>query len=73
MTNLEHARRRQGLTQTAAAARSSLNQCQVSAIERGRMIPTSEQRERLARALRIPAESLLDEVEERDSAEVGAG
>jgi ribosome-binding protein aMBF1 (putative translation factor) len=55
-------RRRRGWTQTQLAAKARLSTSDVSRIETGRMRPYPVQAERLARALNLRVESLLDEV-----------
>jgi ribosome-binding protein aMBF1 (putative translation factor) len=59
-------RRRRGWTQTQLAAKARLSASDVSRIETGRMRPYNVQAERLARALNLRVESLLDEVPETD-------
>jgi transcriptional regulator with XRE-family HTH domain len=56
---IRQARRQRGLTQTQAAALAGLHQSQLSMIERGRLIPSVSQAERLGRVLGIPADRLL--------------
>jgi transcriptional regulator with XRE-family HTH domain len=57
----ERLERRWSQAQLAAVAR--LTQPAVALVENGRLIPTPDQRERLARALDVPTEVLLQPVE----------
>lgn len=63
MTRLEHERRRRGWSQTQLAAFAAMHQPEISYIERGRMVLSEPQAERLARVVGVPPERLLDEVE----------
>ena len=62
MTRLELERRRRRWNQTALAYHSQTTQGEISRIERRQLIPTHTYAERLARALGVPEDDLLDEV-----------
>ncbi len=62
MTRIEFERRRRGWNQTALAYHARLGQCDVSRIERRMLILTPRIAERLAGALGLNPDSLLDEV-----------
>ena len=62
MTRIEYERRIRRWNQTALAYRSRLSQADISLIERRRLIPTPAVVERIARALKVDAAILLDEV-----------
>jgi ribosome-binding protein aMBF1 (putative translation factor) len=62
MTRLERERRRLGWNQTVLAYHARTTQCDVSRIERRQLIPTPTYAERLAAALRLNVDELLDEV-----------
>lgn len=51
-----------GLSQAQLGDRAELNASEICLIERGRLIPRSDQLKRLAKALGLPAERLLDHV-----------
>lgn len=60
MLRSEFERRRQGLTQHALAARSGVPQTYISLLERGRLVPTETELDRLARVLDVsPSRALL--------------
>jgi len=59
MRHIEFARRRKHWSQQQLAALVRLTQSNISAIERGVLLPTPEERERLARALDVDPASLL--------------
>lgn len=64
MTRLKHARRQRGHSQHRLARQTGLTQPALSLIERGILIPTPQQLERLADALDVPPADLLKEVVE---------
>jgi transcriptional regulator with XRE-family HTH domain len=61
MTVLEFARRRKRWSQRELGDLVGINQTYISQFERG-LVPGADQRERLARVLDVPADSLLDPV-----------
>ena len=67
MTRVESERRRRGWNQTTLGYHAKLSQGDISLIERRRLIPTPTLAKRLARALGIPPDALLEEVTTRDS------
>lgn len=64
MNYLEFARRRKKLSQAELGHVTRIHQTFISEIERGVGLPTLDQRERLARVLDVPVESLLLQAEE---------
>jgi ribosome-binding protein aMBF1 (putative translation factor) len=60
---IEVARKQRKWNQTKLAAAAGMSTTDVSKIENGRFIPYPKQAERLARALKIKPEELLEEVE----------
>lgn len=62
MLNLELARRNKKWTQIELSLKTRISQTFISAIETGKAWPTPDQRDRLARALDVPPELLLEEV-----------
>jgi transcriptional regulator with XRE-family HTH domain len=62
MTYLELARRRKKWSQHQLSDLTQVQQAFISMIERGRGIPSPEERARLARALDIPEDLLLKDV-----------
>lgn len=62
MTRLKHERQIRGFNQTELAAATGLHQGDISQIERGVLIPSEAQLERLAAVLSVPAGDLLKEV-----------
>jgi transcriptional regulator with XRE-family HTH domain len=70
MTNLEYARRKRGWTQNQLSAVARISQSFISQIERRTGLPTPDQHARLAKALDIPAETLLDPVPPEVTTEV---
>ena len=73
MTRLEVERRRRGWSQTELAFHTQMHQPDVSRFERGLQSPLPERASRLARVLGVPADKLLDEVQEPEAAEEAAG
>ena len=62
MTRLEYLRRRRAWSQTVLAYHSGMGQGDVSRIERRMAIPTARVVERLALALDVDAQGLLEDV-----------
>ncbi len=62
MTKMERERRRREWNQTELAFHSRLAQADISRIERRRVIPTPTYLERIARALGLLPEEVLEEV-----------
>ncbi len=62
MTRLEHERRRRRWNQTRLAYHARLAQSDISLIERRRLIPTPAVVNRIARALKLQPETILDDV-----------
>ena len=62
MTRLEFERRRRGWNQVSLAYHARLGQGDISMIERRRLMPTPRIVARLAQAVDVQPESLLDEV-----------
>ena len=64
MNYMELARHQKGWSQQRLASdhQTQFDQPYISMVERGAGLPTPEQRQRIANALGIPAESLLEEV-----------
>lgn len=63
MLNIELARRNKKWTQTDLSAFARIDQTFVSSLERGNSWPTPDQRERIANALGVPADTLMEEVQ----------
>jgi transcriptional regulator with XRE-family HTH domain len=61
--NVRGERQQRGLTQEALAAASGLHRTEISLLERGAREPRLSTVVRLARALGLPASSLLQDVE----------
>lgn len=62
MTRLRYERRQRRQSQQALARLVSINQPDISQIERGVLIPTPQQLERLAAVFNVPPADLLKEV-----------
>lgn len=60
MLRCKHARIDLGLSQGQLGKRADLNASEICLIERGRLIPRPDQLQRLAAALSLPADRLLD-------------
>ena len=63
MLKVELARRALRWSQDKTAKRSGFSQPEISMLERGLLRPPPERLKRLARALGVPAETLLSEVQ----------
>ncbi len=57
-------RLRQALTQRDLALLSETNQARISQMERGLLVPSAGERERIAAVLEVPAAELLEDVAE---------
>jgi len=64
MTRMRAERRRRRWTQTDLAYHCRLSAADISRVETGRLQPSAAYRERIGRALGVPAAQLLDEVTE---------
>ena len=62
MTRLKFERMARSLSQTSVAAVARIPQPALSQIERGRLLPTTAQMERLSAALNLSPDDLLKEV-----------
>lgn len=62
MLRLKFERQQHRISQHAVALAARVHQPEISAIERGRRIPTREELERLAAVFRIPPDELLKDV-----------
>ncbi len=62
MTRIELERRERGWNQTVLAYHAQITQSEVSLIERRRLSPSPRYMQRIARALNLPVNTLLDEV-----------
>lgn len=58
--NLTHARKRAGLSQDEVGIRASLHRTEVSQLERGLRVPRIDTLVKLAAAIDVPADELLD-------------
>lgn len=63
MLRVKFERTSRNLSQERVAAAARIPQPAIALIERGRLIPTSQQLERLASVFDVPTESLLRDVE----------
>ena len=66
MLRIRRERLQRGWNQTQLAARANMSTTEVSRIETGRAIPHPNQVLRLARALKIPPDELLEPVAQMD-------
>lgn len=62
MTRMKYERRQRRLSQHRLALAAELNQPYISLIECGRLVPTDDERTRIARVLEIAPHELLQEV-----------
>lgn len=63
MTRMKRVRLERGISQQVLGTRARIQAADISRIERGRLLPSLEQRSRIARALKIEVDELLAEVE----------